>query len=55
MELMNTSLDNFYQLLSKKEKQLPENVLGKIAFAVRIVLFSHLAFTCSKSTAKTPE
>jgi len=34
MEVMDTSLDKFYRMLYNKGKSIPEDVLGKIAFAV---------------------
>jgi len=34
MELMRTSLDKFYLMVKEKEQIIPENVLGRICFAV---------------------
>lgn len=34
MELMTTSLDNFYKCVTSKAKMIPEAVLGKIAVCV---------------------
>jgi len=34
MELMTTSLDNFYQIVATNSLQIPENLLGKTTFAV---------------------
>lgn len=34
MELMRTSLDKFYQIVIAKKQIIPENVLGRICFAV---------------------
>lgn len=37
MELMDTSLDKFYKKVIEKGKTIQENILGKIAVAVRSV------------------
>lgn len=37
MELMDTSLDKFYKKVIEKGKTIQENILGKIAVAVRPV------------------
>lgn len=35
MEVMDMSLDKFYTKVYKHERAIPEDILGKIAFAVR--------------------
>ena len=38
MELMDTSLDKFYKFIYEKLHQtIPENIIGKITFAVSLV------------------
>ena len=34
MELMRTSLDNFYKIVEERNEKIPEKVLGKVTFAV---------------------
>ena len=38
MEVMDASLDNFYQKIYKNGQTIPEDVLGKIAFSVSIIM-----------------
>ncbi len=40
MEVMDTSLDKFYKLAFESGKKMPEEVLGKIAVAVSIFVWS---------------
>ena len=40
MEVMDISLDKFYARAFNKNKSIPEDVLGKVAFAVSFLLFS---------------
>ena len=37
MEVMDTSLDKFYKKIYNNGKTIPENVLGKIAYAVIMI------------------
>jgi len=40
MELMDSSLDQFYKFVFRQMKQtLPENIIGKIALAVSIAVY----------------
>lgn len=38
MEVMDTSLDKFYTKVYNNSRVIPEDILGKIAFAVRTFL-----------------
>jgi len=40
MEVMDVSLDKFYRVLYGEDRQIPENVLRKIAVDVRSKLFA---------------
>jgi mitogen-activated protein kinase kinase 3 len=41
MEVMDTSLDKFYTKVCHHRRQIPEDILGKIAFAVSFLLLFH--------------
>jgi len=41
MEVMDMSLDKFYMKVYKHGRAIPEDILGKIAFAVRIRVLSN--------------
>lgn len=41
MEVMDMSLDKFYMKVYKHSRSIPEDILGKVAFAVRMH-FKHL-------------
>ena len=36
MEVMDASLDKFYQIVYNNDQSIPEDVLGKISYAVSI-------------------
>jgi len=38
MEVMDMSLDKFYKMLYENNRTIPEDILGKIAVAVSIIL-----------------
>ena len=39
MEVMDISLDKFYQRAKNTSKSIPEEILGKIAFSVSLILY----------------
>lgn len=57
MELMDTSLDKFYKNVIEKGKTIPEDILGKIAVAVRPAFFFFFCFSvfvvCNYSLVNT--
>lgn len=48
MEVMDMSLDKFYTKVYKHGRAIPEDILGKVAFAVRMHsnIFSNAAYRC---------
>lgn len=53
MEVMDMSLDKFYTKVYKHGRAIPEDILGKIAFAVRITMLNNynsiIIVTCWKA------
>ena len=46
MEVMDMSLDKFYETVYKQGRTIPEAVLGKIAFAVSFLGYNANRITC---------
>lgn len=51
MEVMDTSLDKFYIKVYNYSRVIPEDILGKIAFAVSLIYLQYLNCTQCKKLA----